>query len=285
MKKHTVAILMSLGASGICAAQTRNFVAQAAKDNTLYQDASGALSTGAGEYLFTGKAGASSIRRGLIAFELTGLPRQALISSASLTLHMSRTSNTAAFPISLHRTLADWGEGTSDATGEEGGGAASTAGDATWVHTFFNTQTWAIAGGDFDAVARATTAVGVEGDYAWASAAMAADVQFWNLNRGQNFGWTIRGEEATNGTTKRFDSRQNLNAAVRPRLTIEYVLQCPWDLNEDGAVGLEDLATLLAHFGTGAGAGWADGDVDADGDVNLPDLAEVLARFGGVCPP
>lgn len=266
-------------------AQTRVYVAQAAKDNTLYQDVAGALSNGAGEYFFAGKAGAASIRRGVLAFDLAGLPKRALISNANLTLHMSRTSNASAFPISLHRTLADWGEGISDATGEEGGGAASTTGDATWSHTFFATGFWTSSGGDFEAIASAMTPVALEGDYVWTNAAMATDVQFWSLNRTQNFGWTIRGEEATNGTTKRFDSRQNVNAAVRPRLTIEYELRCPWDLSDDDSLGVEDLAILLAHFGMDIGAAWADGDIDADGDVDLSDLAELLARFGSVCPP
>lgn len=58
---------------------------------------------------------------------------------------------------------------------------------------------------------------------------------------------------------------------------------CPGDLDGDLDIDLEDLAVLLAHFGTTSGADPSDGDVDGDGDVDLADLAVVLAAFGTVC--
>jgi hypothetical protein len=56
---------------------------------------------------------------------------------------------------------------------------------------------------------------------------------------------------------------------------------CPGDLDASGAVGLQDLAILLSHFGS-AGAP-EDGDIDGDGDVDLQDLATLLAAFGTNC--
>ena len=61
------------------------------------------------------------------------LPPGATINSVALTLYMS-LSRTQDETIDLHRILADWGEGTSHADGEEGKGAAATTGDATWSH-------------------------------------------------------------------------------------------------------------------------------------------------------
>jgi len=58
---------------------------------------------------------------------------------------------------------------------------------------------------------------------------------------------------------------------------------CCADLTGDDLVGLDDLALLLPHFGTGCGAHYADGDVDGDGDVDLPDLAILLGCFGLDC--
>jgi hypothetical protein len=55
------------------------------------------------------------------------------------------------------------------------------------------------------------------------------------------------------------------------------------DIDEDGDVDLQDLAILLAHFGTASGAHWADGDLEGDGDVELQDLAILLANFGSTC--
>lgn len=63
----------------------------------------------------------------------------------------------------------------------------------------------------------------------------------------------------------------------------EAVPDCPGDINGDGLVDLNDLTTLLAHFGMPFGATLADGDLDADGDVDLGDLTTMLSNFGTVC--
>lgn len=59
---------------------------------------------------------------------------------------------------------------------------------------------------------------------------------------------------------------------------------CTGDLDGDGAIGLQDLATLLGHFGTPEGATSGDGDTDGDRDVDLSDLAVLLGRYGMACP-
>lgn len=58
---------------------------------------------------------------------------------------------------------------------------------------------------------------------------------------------------------------------------------CLGDLDADGEIGLQDLATLLGHFGTPEGATTSDGDTDGDGDVDLSDLALLLGRYGAAC--
>ena len=70
----------------------------------------------------------------------------------------------------LHRVLSDWGEGTSGAGGDPlhmggGGGSPATAGDATWLHTFFDTSFWANPGGDFSSTASAARSVDQPGFY------------------------------------------------------------------------------------------------------------------------
>ncbi|MCC6358792.1 MAG: hypothetical protein IT450_08620 [Phycisphaerales bacterium] len=59
---------------------------------------------------------------------------------------------------------------------------------------------------------------------------------------------------------------------------------CPPDIDGDHAVSLQDLAALLAHFGTPSGASSQDGDLDGDGDIDLQDLAGLLGAFGTTCP-
>ena len=197
------------------------------KDNTLYQDVNGTLSNGAGEHFFAGTTGTSFLRRGVIAFDIAGnIPAGSTVSAVTLRLHMSRTNFTAGpETIELHRLLADWGEATSDATGNEGGGAAAIAGDATWVHRFFNTDNWATPGGDFSSTVSGVQTVAGIGDYTWTSAQMVLDVQSWLDDPSTDFGWLILGNETTTTTTKRFDTKETTNPANRPVLIIDYHLQ------------------------------------------------------------
>lgn len=195
----------------------------ASKDNTLYENAAGAFSNGAGAYVFVGENNHDETRRALLAFDIAGhVPAGAFIQSVKLTLNMSRT---IAGPqtIALHRVLADWGEGASDATGEEGGGVTATTNDATWIHRFFNTQLWAKPGGDFSPTASATQSVALLGAYTWGSTAeMIADVQSWLDAPGSNFGWILLSDQAAKGSVKRFDSRQNPEIAMHPALSVTY---------------------------------------------------------------
>src|ERR1043165_733449 len=131
----------------------------ASKDNTLYQNATGDLSNGSGQYFFAGTNGDGAIRRGLLAFDVAGIvPPGSTVTSASLRLYMSRTP-AATGGIELHRALADWGEGASVAPGEQGAGGAAQTGDATWLYRFYNTSTWAQPGGDFDPTPSASALV------------------------------------------------------------------------------------------------------------------------------
>ncbi len=195
----------------------------AIKDNTLYESATGAISNGAGEYLFAGTIQTGAIRRAVIAFDIAGsLPAGSTINSVTLELNMSRTvSGNQA--VALQRLLADWGEGASNASGEEGMGAPSATGDATWVHTFYDTQLWGTTGGSFTPTASASTLVGGIGSYTWGSTAqMVADVQGWLDSPASNFGWILIGDESALQSAKRFDSAQNSTVANRPVLTIDY---------------------------------------------------------------
>lgn len=197
----------------------------ASKDNTLYENASGSFSNGSGAYFFAGQNNHGEARRGVLAFDLAGtVPAGAQIQSATLTLNMSKTISDA-HTVALHRLLADWGEGMSNATGEEGGGAAAASGDATWIHTFFNTQRWTNAGGDFAGSASATQSVAGLGQYTWASTPeMVADVQSWLDAPAGNFGWLLMGNEQANASAKRFDARENPVIANRPVLTVIYTV-------------------------------------------------------------
>ena len=55
---------------------------------------------------------------------------------------------------------------------------------------------------------------------------------------------------------------------------------CPWDIDNDGAVGASDLLSLLASWGPCKGC---PADFDGDGSVGASDLLALLANWGP-CP-
>ena len=192
------------------------------KDNTLFQSSVGSLSNGAGDYIFAGMTDQGAIRRAVLAFDLQGvLPEGAEVQSVSLDLNMSKTIS-GDHTATLHRLTADWGEGDSHASAEEGAGTAPEEGEATWVHRMFDTDNWANPGGDFEETPSATFTVGGVGSYTASSEGVADDVRFWLNDPSSNFGWILIGDEGTSGTAKRFDSRENASAENRPQLTITY---------------------------------------------------------------
>lgn len=62
------------------------------------------------------------------------------------------------------------------------------------------------------------------------------------------------------------------------------LVPCAHDLNGDGQIDLDDLATLLAHFGT-VDPEPGTGDIDGNRIVDLPDLAILLSTLGTTCQP
>ena len=211
-------------------------------DNTLYQDPNGQLSNGAGQHFYAGATDQSTgfIRRGAIKFDLSAVPAGSTVISATLTLNMSKTISGAEM-VALHQALKNWGEGTSNAalggTGPgEGDGVQATTGDVTWLFTFFNTQRWTTAGGDFGP-ASASTSVGGVGLYQWTGAGITADVQQWVNNPATDFGWILTGNEASKGSAKQFDTEANAIPADRPVLTINFTTPTP------------DLTIAKSHVG------------------------------------
>ncbi len=193
------------------------------QDNTLCEDTSGSLSNGAGQHMFAGRTASGHIRRSALAFDIAShVPAGSTVNSVALTLHMSRTIS-GPQTIALYRLLVAWGEGISDAGGQEGSCTASTTGDATWVHTFWPTDFWITPGGDFSPTVSASQTVDGVGFYAWGPTVdMVADVQAWLDAPATNFGWLLLGDETALPTSKRFDTRENPELSQRPNLTINF---------------------------------------------------------------
>jgi hypothetical protein len=202
------------------------------RDNTLYEE-SGSLSNGKGEYFFAGAIADedATLRRGLVKFDIaSNIPPNGIIVSATLRLFVSKNPSVhKPENFTLHRALSDWGEGTSDATGEEGPGTTATEGDATWLHSFYSptpTQRidWTNPGGDFMPAASASTVIDFQAIfYTWGpSPGMISDLTTWLQKPDQNYGWFVIGDESEKRTARRFDSRENGEPANRPVLFVEY---------------------------------------------------------------
>ncbi len=199
------------------------------KDNTLYAE-SGAESNGKGSSFFCGKNGNGQLRRALVQFDVAAnIPSGSTITGAQVVLYMDRT-NAGAVSIGLRRVLQAWGEANSLAGSGGGGGGAALPNDATWTSAFYTTTLWTTVGGTFAAAASATQTVNQISSYAWGStSALVGDVQSFLDAPATNFGWIlVAGDEVSAPTAKRFASKENSNATLRPRLVVTYTPPSPY---------------------------------------------------------
>jgi glucose/arabinose dehydrogenase len=204
-------------------------------DNTLYEDDEGDVSNGAGKGLFFGKTGADGdelLRRALVRFDLSGIPSNAVINSVEVSFVINQVPPSgAADSATLHPVNKDWGEGASDPFGAEGQGAPAQTGDATWLHTFFDSATWSNPGGDYEPLASATAAFGTgNGEVLTFSSSpeLIADVTSWVKSPASNHGWILRGDEIRSQNARRVASRECPADPIcfedPPKLTVEYTI-------------------------------------------------------------
>ncbi len=231
-----------LGAAALAvSASAETLVIPAAADNTLIESLTGASSNGAGSAVFVGRTSQSngSVRRALLLFDVaSALPSGVIVTRAELSLTLT-PSNPQPVEIGLHRVLTAWGEGESAAGG--GGGAPAAPGDASWIHTYYDTAFWQSPGGDFVGGASATMLVGEAEVVRWGSTPAAiADVQAWVDSPDTNHGWLLLGEEGSPSTAKRFASREADDLVSSPQLLVQYEAPC-------ATLELESAPRALCH--------------------------------------
>ena len=223
MKTHRNYILL-----GVCLAALSGPLSGRADTVTLSAVAdtfinSGSLGNSAGGNLWfdAGTDGVGGVRRGLLRFDLSGLPSGSTVTSAVVQLTVTHVPGLPVdSTFELRRLTVAWGEGTN--SGPSGGPALT--GDATWTARILGTANWTVAGALSDAVptASASTMVGSSlATYEWSGAGLISDVQLWAGNSNQNFGWLLQSQdEATGRTVRGFAAREN--GASVPRLQIGY---------------------------------------------------------------
>lgn len=171
-----------------------------------------------------GTSGPPLRSRGLMRFDFSQIPANAIVTSAALTLQLvKKPSPGVGATIGLNRMLRGWAEGT----GNFQNGSPAATGEVTWNDEALPSTPWtapgAAVGTDFVATASASVAVDLLGTYTLTSTpALVADVQMWLKDSGTNFGWMLLcQEEATAATARRFGSRESTN---QPVLTLQYSL-------------------------------------------------------------
>lgn len=144
--------------------------------------------------------GAGYVRRTILDYDLTSIPKTAVVSAADMDLNLNAQSG-GTMPVNVYRMTKGW----------------SLA--ATWNSN--GAVAWTTPGGDADlSTVLASTTVGPSlGHYHWA---MTSTVQGWVANPASTFGVMLRPVDESIARITRFDSGFAANPAVRPRLTVTY---------------------------------------------------------------
>ncbi len=161
--------------------------------------------------------------RGLVQFDLTGLPTNAVINSASLTLTVIKTPDGAVnSTFELHRILQSWGGG-------DNAGTLADVGEATWNERMASLAGWTVPGGqigtDFDATISGSLSMNENRAYTFLSASdddLLRDVQGWYANPGMNYGWMFMSTTTDPTSIRSFAALEN--GTDVPVLTLNFTL-------------------------------------------------------------
>ena len=223
-------------------------------DTTLIESAPN-NSNGGERWVNSGTTQNGPNNRGLYRFDLTSLPTNAIIQSATLVLEVTRrpSDGYASGYFGLHRMFRPWGEGVNIATNNSGGlGAPAWPGDATWLCSYYPTNFWSAPGGaagmDFSSEESSSQRIEGSDTYTFPSTfELVDDVQTWVRNPASNFGWMlICSDEGLRFTSRRFNSREDPNAA--PQLEITYFIPIlPLVIVSAQKLGNEFTLTFMAQ--------------------------------------
>ena len=232
-------------------AQAERRVLTPVADSTIFSTVQGgagydAISDG-GPNVWVSTTAGNVVRRGLLRFDLSGIPQGSRITSAQLKLTQLRAR--AGHDIAVHKVLASWQAAASTA-GDFGQGVTALSGDVTWSHRSYPTQPWAQRGGDH--VPQASTTANVSATstftYTWPSTPQfVADVQSWVDQPSANHGLILIGDEVNSQSAKRFAGAEFGDAEVVPMLVVDWVP--PEPTQADGDVPLP--AWALCALGAG----------------------------------
>jgi hypothetical protein len=170
-------------------------------------------------------AGAGARGRALLRFDLSAIPVNAVVESASLRFTVIQEPfGAVASSFGVHRFLKPWTEGT----GAGNQGVLAQNGETTWRSQFHGSALWpqpgSTSGSDY--VTSSSGSVDVSGlaTYAVSDPGIAVDVQAWVSGAATNHGWIMISDgEGSQRTARRLGSRESLSGA--PSLEIQYTVR------------------------------------------------------------
>jgi len=181
---------------------------------------------------------------GLLQFDLSGVPAEATVLSATLELRQ-RTPSSNGGRVSVHAVTSDWIEGVK--TGANGA--------PNWSERDAGVP-WTTAGGDYAAAAAASADM-AGGFVGWVKWDVTALVDGWVRGAQVNRGLALVPAAADTDVT--FNSSDDGTPANRPRLTVVYACEC----------GISPTAALDAQPGPGG--------LDTHLRAGVPDTADGAA--------
>lgn len=189
---------------------TNDVTIQPALADAYINQASATNNAGTATFLRVGENNSSAqLIRSLIKFDLTDIPSNATITSATLSLYLYDDNSSNARTLSAYRLLKDWDEGT-----------------VTW-NKYDNSNNWTTAGG-FDAADCEQTDIGnvalaaSEAD-GWIDITLTAgDVTDWIDGTLPNYGLLLKVDTESNDQYGYYSSDYTADTTLRPKLTLTY---------------------------------------------------------------
>ncbi|MCC7193324.1 MAG: DNRLRE domain-containing protein [Phycisphaeraceae bacterium] len=158
--------------------------------------------TGAQVDMYIGYAGYNKPFKGLLRFDLSSIPANMTITSA--TLHMKPIGNSNSPTLELHRLLVSWVEGN----GLYNQSPYGTSGATYLSRDKSGSNTWTTPGAASDGNDRvAAASVSFNGSLSDPALNVLSDVSYWYANPSANFGWVLE-TPGTSGFTQ-FRTKEN----------------------------------------------------------------------------